>query len=93
MAIDQKQNPSSLKIKMDKKIKANCGKCGSKFIYPLSQVPLHISAFSQKLLCPNCCKEEFYWDDLRCSHCSEKFVCKMGFNLFMSKKIQEKKGI
>lgn len=72
--------------------KGACGKCGTSWMFPILEIPLHIIE-PGVILCWQCCKEQHYWDDKRCSICSEKTCCKGRFRTNMSKNIKQIKGV
>jgi len=68
---------------MEKRVRINCGKCGTVNTFVISELPLRIdnSEGIPLILCHKCCKEKKWYTQQICDKCSEKTLCK---GLFLS---------
>ncbi len=72
--------------------RGNCQKCGLAFITPLVEIPLHLVE-PGIVLCWRCCKDAHWYEEARCSHCSEKTCCRDLFLINMKKALDKTHGI
>lgn len=75
-----------------KMFRENCQKCGTVFLTPISEIPLHVVE-PGIVLCWKCCKEEFWYEKERCDRCSEKTMCRGLFSKNIRKMLERTEGV